>query len=282
MAKSRSRLSLFGAPEKRHRVYVRYTEQAGLLEVRSDYMRSAEEARLSLRDALGIILAQVLPAEMAIIGETDSGGFATGLGIDLPVYQSPPHYPAETLGALIQAIAQAKTVGYLRLDGQIGSIGESYKRLYIEIQGANLRIRLYMRCNWLLDPDRCIPLDTARDNAIYVEGGPTYLMAFYSDIIGGVWRTHRPSVTPTILSAHKKSDLLLKHCRRLAKTCKPRADAAVVVYGDPDPDYYVYVEGLTQGFRYPRKVRGNQLQYIRLGECLVTKQLGETIAWFWC
>ena len=120
-------------------VYVRFTREAELLEIRKDYMRSSEEIKPSFESVLGKIALTVQPFNMRIIGETRSGGFMTNMLVHTIIDNDPFFMCSfEDVGKniidIIQAYSKAKKKGYLRMDGVVESIREPYKNYFVEIR----------------------------------------------------------------------------------------------------------------------------------------------------
>jgi len=118
---------------EKNRVYIRITEQAGLLELRTSPMRVAMETPyMELRQALLVLLSHILPARMRVEGQIRDGGFFTEFNVDMNIDKKAPPKPWEDyewkhetpmpqLAALIDVIIRRRTATVLRYDGIVSS-----------------------------------------------------------------------------------------------------------------------------------------------------------------
>ncbi len=115
-------------------VYVRFTRDAGLLEVGIDYMRCSEWIKYNFEYTVGSVMYYLLPFRLSIIGVTRSGGFQSSMVVDATVEEENYDSLFSYIIGIVNAYAEAKRLGYLNMDGVVPSIQEPYRELYIKIR----------------------------------------------------------------------------------------------------------------------------------------------------
>ena len=132
-------------------LYVRYTREAGLLEISEDYMKLADEVSTDFGVFLQMIPIVWGPFVIDVEGETRSGGFSTEALIAPAV--TPGHVVSDlyviSIDEIVKEVARRKSIGYLRADGVVKHLSEPYKRLYVKVGvpaiGADFTIEWYKR-----------------------------------------------------------------------------------------------------------------------------------------
>lgn len=115
-------------------VYVRFTGDAGLLEIGIDYMRCAEWIRYNFEYTVGSVMYYLLPFRLSVIGVTRSGGFQSSMIVDATVERESYDSLFSYIADIVCAYAEAKRLGYLSMDGVVPNIQEPYHKLYIKIR----------------------------------------------------------------------------------------------------------------------------------------------------